>query len=111
MKIQHIRSGNKFIGTLVAIKDEAKGEVKIGFSVVMKCDQQTNKFSKKDGVSLAIDRALKRRSNKVPRKIEEAFREFVTHCSSVKSFEGFKVPSPDSFEFTFEPLHQHKKRP
>lgn len=110
MKIQHIRRGNKFIGTLVAVKDEAKGEVKIGFSVVMKCDQQTQRFSKKEGVVRAVDRALKKRNNKVPKKIEVEFRDFVSHCASVKAFEGFKVPTPESFEFTIEPLHQHNKR-
>lgn len=109
MKIQHIRRGNKFIGTLVAVKDEAKGEVKFGFSVVMKCDQLKQAFSKKEGVDRALNRALRKRNNKVPKKIESEFRDFVTHCGTLKSFEGFKVPTAEAFEFTLEPLHQHNK--
>ena len=33
MKIQHIRRNKKLIGTIVAIKDESKGIVNVGFSV------------------------------------------------------------------------------
>lgn len=110
MKIQHIRRNGKFIGTLVAVKDEAAGEVKVGFSVVMKCDQIKQAFSKKDGVERALNRALRKRNNKVPKKIEPEFRDFVDHLVNVKAFEGFKVPTSDSFEFTLEPLHQHSKK-
>lgn len=110
MKIQHIRRGNKFIGTIVAVKDEEEAKVRIGFSVVMKCDLDKQAFSKKEGVTRATDRALRKRNNKIPKKIEPEFREFVAHCANVKAFQGFEVPSPDDFEYTLEPLHQHVKK-
>jgi hypothetical protein len=110
MKIQHIRKNGRFIGTIVAVKDEQQHEVKVGFSVVMKCDQLTQNFSKKRGVEIAANRALKQTHNKVPKKIEPEFREFVAHCANVKAFTGFKVPSPDDFVYTLDPIHQHNKK-
>jgi hypothetical protein len=105
MKIQHIRRNNQLIGTLVAVKDEGTHEVKIGFSVVLKGDNPCKKF----GVKIALDRAAKRKSNIVPKKIEHEFKEFVSHCAEVREFAGFTVPSPEDFDYSFEPIHQHGK--
>jgi hypothetical protein len=106
MKIQHIHHDNngQLAGTLVAITDEAKGVVKVGFSVVKDGDIG----NKKDGVELARRRALFKRNLKVPKKIERPFREFVAHIATRNEFEGFHVPLPDDFDYTLEPLHQHR---
>ena len=100
MKIQHIHKKSKLIGTLVAVKNEASGTVTIGYSVVFPGDNA----SRKRGIEVAVGRALKHRSNKVPQKIEKEHREFVSHCATVNAFSGFKVPTPEEFEYTLEPL-------
>ncbi len=72
MKIQHIRRDKKLVGTIVAVKNEAKGVVHLN--------------------SL---------STLVPKKIEPEFREFVNHISSRKEFDGFHTPLPDDFIYTY----------
>ena len=43
MKIQHIRRGKKLVGTIVAIKNESKGVVHVGFSMPMKGENASKK--------------------------------------------------------------------
>lgn len=103
-KIQHIRENGQLIGTLVAVKNEAKNVVNVGFSVVRAGDNP----SKKVGVEIAVRRAIAKRNTKVPKKIEGAFRDFVTHLEGRREYDGFHVPMPDDFIYTFDPLHQHR---
>lgn len=100
MKIQHIHKDNKLIGTLVAIKDEASGKVNIGYSVVFPGDTGNRKM----GIQVAMGRALKPRTNLVPKRIEFEHSEFVSHCSQVKMFSGFQVPKPEDFKYVMEPI-------
>lgn len=101
MKIQHIRRNKKIIGTIVAVKDESKGIVNVGFSVVMNGDNPTKKI----GVTIALDRALNGTSGlSVPKKIEPEFREFLNHISSRSEFHGFHTPLADDFTYTYDPI-------
>jgi hypothetical protein len=97
MKIQHIRRDKKLVGTIVAVKNEAKGVVQVGFSMPMKGENA----SKKKGVEFAMARALNSLSTLVPKKIEPEFREFVNHISSRKEFDGFHTPLADDFIYTY----------
>lgn len=104
MKIQHIRRNNKIIGTIVAIKDESKGVVNVGFSVVSNGDVPTKKI----GVAIALDRALNGIEKlEVPKKIEPEFREFLNHISSRLEFKGFHTPLPDDFSYTYDPIYSY----
>ena len=101
MKIQHIRRNKKIIGTIVAVKDESKGVVNVGFSVVMNGDNPTKKI----GVTIALHRALNGISGfKVPKKIEPEFREFLKHISVRSEFQGFHTPLAGDFSYTYEPI-------
>jgi hypothetical protein len=97
MKIQHIRRDKKLVGTIVAVKNEAKGVVHVGFSMPMKGENA----SKKKGVEIAMARALNSPYSLIPKKIEPEFREFVNHISSRKEFDGFHTPLPDDFIYTY----------
>jgi hypothetical protein len=97
MKIQHIRRDKKLIGTIVAVKNEAKGVVHVGFSMPMKGENA----SKKKGVEFAMARALNSPYSLIPKKIESEFREFVNHISSRKEFDGFHTPLPDDFIYSY----------
>jgi hypothetical protein len=97
MKIQHIRRDKKLVGTIVAVKNEAKGVVHVGFSMPMKGENA----SKKKGVEIAMARALNSPYSLVPKKIEPEFREFVNHISSRKEFDGFHTPLPDDFIYSY----------
>ena len=102
MKIQHIRRNKKIIGTIVAVKDESKGIVNVGFSVVMNGDNPTKKI----GVIIALDRALNGTSGlSVPKKIETEFREFLNHISGRSEFQGFHTPLADDFSYTYDPIN------
>lgn len=101
MKIQHIRRNKKIIGTIVAVKDESKGIVNVGFSLVMNGDNPTKKI----GVTIALDRALNGTSGlAVPKKIEPEFREFLNHISTRSEFQGFHTPLADDFSYTYDPI-------
>jgi hypothetical protein len=101
MKIQHIRRNKKIIGTIVAVKNESKGIVNVGYSMVMKGDNPTKKI----GVSIALDRALNGTNGlSVPKKIEPEFREFLNHISVRSEFQGFHTPLADDFSYTYKPI-------
>ena len=101
MKIQHIRNDkNQVVATLAAIKNEKTNTVGIGFAVVRPGDSQSKKFGRK----IAEGRAMYRTSKVVPKKIEDVHREFVTHRHEVREFSGCKIPVPEDFQYSFEPL-------
>jgi hypothetical protein len=104
MKIHHIRKNNKLVGTLVAIRDEAQKVVRVGYAVIMDCDQRLGP-KKSDGIAIATSRALKHRNNKIPPKIKGEFCEFIKRLPLVKAFEGFDLPKVEDFEFSYEPIH------
>lgn len=106
MKIHHIRNNNKLVATLVAIKDEESKTVKVGYSVVMDCDQKFGP-TKKDGIVRATYRAMKSRHNKVPPRIKEEFCKFVELLSERREFVGFQLPKISDFEFSYNPIKRN----
>ena len=109
MKIQYIHNeyGN-IIGTLAAVKDEAKGVVNLGYSSVKDGDNTGKKSRNKIGRAIAGSRALQGGVRQVPNKIKEPFIEFVTHCQNRNEFNGFHLPVVEDFEFVL-PFKQRDK--
>lgn len=106
MKIQYIRNEQKHpIGVLVAVKNEATATVHVGFSVLNSGDR----WDKGLGVTIARQRALNRRSNEVPEKIEVPFKNFVDHLHGRKEYNGYRLPASTDFCFV-GPRHRQAGR-
>jgi hypothetical protein len=91
MIIQYFKKRNSSLrkGVMVALPVEQEGVVKFGYSL---CRSALDKFDKKRGLDIAINRARCNRPLNIPDSMKEKFDNFKKRCN--KYYKQLEVYSP-----------------